>query len=160
MNASTDTDPTVAIYLDEAAELLHLLGQIEDWLIHCDNATFDDVTGFFDGTGQRPARGGRPDQPAGQPQPHTAAPTHGGRPVTRPTAPAIPDELDRLLRRMRLPYLRHTAPNMLATARAQRWDPAEVLRVLLAEEVTGRDTATRRIRRKTTAFPTGKTLAS
>ena len=48
------------------------------------------------------------------------------------------------MRRMRLPYLRTAAPDVLATARAQRWDPAEVLRVLLAEEVTGRDAATRR----------------
>jgi hypothetical protein len=39
------------------------------------------------------------------------------------------------MRRMRLPYLRKAAPDVLATARAQRWDPAEVL---LAEEVTGR----------------------
>jgi DNA replication protein DnaC len=76
------------------------------------------------------------------------------------TAPPIPDELDQLLRRMRLPYLRRNAPDVLATARAQRWDPAEVLRVLLTEEVTGRDAATRRMRRKTAAFPTGKTLAS
>ena len=55
--------------------------------------------------------------------------------MTRPTAPPIPDDLDRLLRRMRLPYLRKTAPDVLATARAQRWDPAEVLRVLINEEV-------------------------
>jgi DNA replication protein DnaC len=80
--------------------------------------------------------------------------------MTRPTPPPIPDELDLILRRMRLPYLRRAAPDVLATARAQRWDPAEVLRVLLAEEVTGRDAATRRMRRKTAAFPTGKTLAS
>jgi len=76
------------------------------------------------------------------------------------TAPAIPDELDRILRRMRLPYLRKAAPDVLATARAQRWDPAEVLRVLLAEEVTGRDSATRRMRRKSANFPTGKTFSS
>ena len=50
------------------------------------------------------------------------------------TAPPIPDELEQLLRRMRLPYLRRHAPDVLATARAQRWDPAEVLRVLIAEE--------------------------
>jgi DNA replication protein DnaC len=80
--------------------------------------------------------------------------------VTKPAAPPIPDELDALLRRMRLPYLRRSAPDVLATARAQRWDPAEVLRVLIAEEVVGRDAATRRMRRKTAAFPTGKTLAS
>lgn len=80
--------------------------------------------------------------------------------MTRPTPPALPEELERLLRRMRLPYLRKAAPDVLATARAQRWDPAEVLRVLIGEEVVGRDAATRRLRRKTAAFPTGKTLAS
>jgi DNA replication protein DnaC len=77
-----------------------------------------------------------------------------------PTAPALPDELDKLLRRMRLPYMRKTAPDVLATARAQRWDPAEVLRVLISEEVVGRDAATRRLRRATANFPTGKTLGS
>ncbi|MFQ5517483.1 MAG: IS21-like element helper ATPase IstB [Acidimicrobiia bacterium] len=61
---------------------------------------------------------------------------------------------------MRLPYMRHAAPEVLATARTQRWDPAEVLRVLLEEEVTGRDAATRRQRRKTAGFPTGKTFES
>ena len=64
--------------------------------------------------------------------------------VTAPAAPPLPEELTALLRRMRLPYLRDAAPEVLATARAQRWDPAEVLRVLLAEEVRGRDAATRR----------------
>jgi DNA replication protein DnaC len=77
--------------------------------------------------------------------------------MTRP-APPLPDELDKLLRRMRLPYLRAAAPDVIATAKAQRWDPAEVLRVLLAEEVIGRDAATRRIRRKSANFPTGKTF--
>jgi DNA replication protein DnaC len=80
--------------------------------------------------------------------------------VTTPSALPVPDELDRILRRMRLPYLRKAAPDVLATARAQRWDPTEVLRVLLSEEVIGRDAATRRMRRKQASFPTGKTLAS
>jgi DNA replication protein DnaC len=80
--------------------------------------------------------------------------------MSSPKAPAIPDELDVILRRMRLPYLRKAAPDVLATARAQRWDPAEVLRVLLTEEVTGRNSATRRTRRKTANFPTGKTFSS
>jgi len=80
--------------------------------------------------------------------------------VSSPKAPALPEELDLVLRRMRLPYLRKAAPDVLATARAQRWDPAEVLRVLLGEEVTGRGAATRRMRRKTANFPTGKTFSS
>jgi DNA replication protein DnaC len=80
--------------------------------------------------------------------------------INHPQAPALPEELERILRRMRLPYLRKAAPDVLATARAQRWDPAELLRVLLIEEVTGRDSATRRIRRKNANFPTGKTFSS
>ncbi|WP_203732578.1 ATP-binding protein [Streptomyces sp. SID12501] len=64
------------------------------------------------------------------------------------------------MRRMRLPYMRKAAPAVLATARAQRWDPAEVLRLPITEEVTGRDAATRRLRRHSANFPTGKTLGS
>ncbi|MFP5070835.1 hypothetical protein ACLFMI_14355 [Pseudonocardia nantongensis] len=59
------------------------------------------------------------------------------------------EEMLRLARRLRMPYLRQHAPDVLATARAQRWDPAEVLRVLLAEEITGRDEATIRVRAAT-----------
>lgn len=77
-----------------------------------------------------------------------------------PAAPAIPDELTVLLKRMRMPYVRAAAPDVLATAKAQRWDPAEVLRVLLVEEVKGRDDATRRMRRRSAGFPTGKTCSS
>jgi DNA replication protein DnaC len=61
---------------------------------------------------------------------------------------------------MRLPSVRAAAPEVLATARAQRWDPAEVLRVLLEEEIAGRDAATRRQRRKAAGFPAGKTFDS
>ena len=65
-----------------------------------------------------------------------------------------------MLRRMRLPYLRAAAPEILATARAQRWDPAEVVRVLIGEEIKGRDDATRRMRRKAAGLPAGKTFES
>lgn len=78
--------------------------------------------------------------------------------MNRPEPPPLPDELTAVLRRMRLPYARAAAPEVLATARAQRWDPAEVLRVLLVEEVAGRDVATRRQRRRSAGFPTGKTF--
>lgn len=77
---------------------------------------------------------------------------------TAPSAPPLPNDLDAVLRRLRLPYLRKHAPEVLATAKAQRWDPAEVLRVLLAEEAAGRDVATRAQRRKAAGFPSGKTL--
>jgi DNA replication protein DnaC len=95
--------------------------------------------------------------------PDTTMPKPPGRRAavtTTPTAPPLPAELATLLRRMRLPYLRAAAPDVLATARSQRWDPAEVLRVLMTEEVIGRDAATRRTRRKTANFPAGKTFAT
>jgi DNA replication protein DnaC len=75
-----------------------------------------------------------------------------------PTPPALDEELERLLRRMRLPHIRRTAPEVLATAKAQRWDPTEVLKVLLTEEVAGRDRSSLATRRARAAFPTGKTF--
>lgn len=78
--------------------------------------------------------------------------------VTAPPAPALPVELDRLTRRLRLPYLRAAAPGVIANAAAQRWEPAEVLRVLLAEEAAGRDRATIALRRRSSGLPAGKTL--
>ncbi len=47
---------------------------------------------------------------------------------------------------------------MLATARAQRWEPAEVLRVLLVEEVAGRDRSSAATRLAAAGFPAGKTF--
>jgi DNA replication protein DnaC len=78
--------------------------------------------------------------------------------VKPPAPPPLPDELDRLLRRLRLPYVRRAAPDVIATANAQRWEHAEVLRVLLAEEAGGRDQATIAMRRRSSGLPAGKTF--
>jgi DNA replication protein DnaC len=78
--------------------------------------------------------------------------------VRTPPPPPLPDEVDRLLRRLRLPYVRRAAPEVIATAASQRWEPAEVLRVLLAEEAAGRDHATISMRRKASGLPAGKTF--
>ena len=78
--------------------------------------------------------------------------------VKTPAAPPLPDELERLLHRLRLPYVRRAAPDVIATATAQRWEHAEVLRVLLAEEAAGRDQATIRTRRRASGLPAGKTF--
>src|SRR5438105_8319203 len=80
--------------------------------------------------------------------------------MSSPVPPPLPAELDALLRRMRLPHMRRTAPEVLATARAQRWDPAEVLKLLLNEEVAGRERSALATRRVEVAFPTGKTFAT
>ena len=75
-----------------------------------------------------------------------------------PAQPPLDPGLEALLRRMRLPYMRRIAPQVIATAKAQRWDPAEVLRALLAEEVAGRDRSALATRRARAAFPTAKTF--
>jgi DNA replication protein DnaC len=80
--------------------------------------------------------------------------------TTAPAAPPLPEDLAAVLKRMRMPYLRAAAPEVLATARSQRWDPTEVLRVLLAEEARGRDEATKAARRKAAGLPAGKTFDS
>ncbi len=74
------------------------------------------------------------------------------------TAPVLTAELDQLLRRLRLPHIRRHAAEVIATAKAQRWDPAEVLKVLLAEEAAGRERSALATRRAAAAFPTGKTF--
>lgn len=63
-----------------------------------------------------------------------------------------------LTKRLKLPHLRRALTDLIPTAKAQRWDPAEVVRVLLAEEAAGRDAANLRTRRKRAAFPAGKTF--
>src|SRR5699024_12370021 len=80
--------------------------------------------------------------------------------ATTMSSPPLPEDLTAVLKRMRMPYLRAAAPDVLAMAKAQRWNPTEVLRVLLAEEARGRDEATRAMRRKTAGLPAGKTFDS
>ncbi len=75
-----------------------------------------------------------------------------------PAAPPLPDDLEALLRRLRLPHIRRHAPQVIATAKAQRWEPAEVLRTLLGEEAAGRERSALATRRAAAAFPTGKTF--
>jgi DNA replication protein DnaC len=78
--------------------------------------------------------------------------------TTTMTAEAQVDELVGLCRRLRLPYIRHQVDDVVRTAKAQRWDPAETVRVLLQAEADGRDTATAENRRRRARFPTGKTF--
>lgn len=67
-------------------------------------------------------------------------------------------EATELTKRLKLPYLRRALTDLIPTAKAQRWEPAEVVRVLLAEEAAGRDAANLRTRRKRAGFPAGKTF--
>jgi len=77
-----------------------------------------------------------------------------------PADNAVIDEVVTLCRRLRLKYVREQAPEVMLTARAQRWDPAEALRVLLVSEAEGRDRSTIESRRRKAHFPAGKTFES
>jgi DNA replication protein DnaC len=68
------------------------------------------------------------------------------------------DQITALCRRLRLRYIREQAPDLLNTAKAQRWDPAEVLRVLLEAEAAGRDRSSTETRRRRARLPAGKTF--
>lgn len=68
----------------------------------------------------------------------TPLPTSDQPPAGVPAVPPLPPDLEALQRRMRFPRIRAQAPDILATARSQRRDCAEVIKALLVEEVTGR----------------------
>ncbi len=63
------------------------------------------------------------------------------------TSGAAFDEAITLTRRLKLPHIRQAMAEIIPTAKAQRWDPAEIVRALLAEEAAGRDAANLRTRR-------------
>jgi len=78
--------------------------------------------------------------------------------VQTPKPPPLDDHLEELLRSLRLPHIRREAPEVLATAASQRWEPAEVLRVLIEAEAAGRAEAAIGIRRRRSGLPAGKTF--
>src|SRR5699024_2114108 len=80
--------------------------------------------------------------------------------VVSAQAPVLDTEVEALMRRLKMPYARSLAPELLATAKAQRWEPVEVVRALLVEESRGRSAAMLATRRKQAGFPTGKTFES
>ncbi|MDV7246360.1 MULTISPECIES: IS21-like element helper ATPase IstB [Rhodococcus] len=79
------------------------------------------------------------------------------RTVTASTGDPLAEAIE-LTRRLKLPHIRRVLPDVIPTAKAQRWDPAELVRVLLAEETAGRDRANLHTRRKRAGFPAGKTF--
>ncbi len=77
--------------------------------------------------------------------------------MTAPT-PDLAADLDAGLRRLRLGAMRRLAPELLVTAKTQRWAPEEFLRTLVEAEITARDESNARTRLKTAGFPVTKTL--
>ncbi|XRQ08668.1 IS21-like element helper ATPase IstB [Actinomadura welshii] len=78
--------------------------------------------------------------------------------MTAATDPALPADLDAGLRRLKLSAVRRLAPELLVTARTQRWRPEELLRTLIDAELAARDASNTRTRMKAAAFPVIKTI--
>ncbi|MGN6243240.1 MAG: IS21-like element helper ATPase IstB [Motilibacteraceae bacterium] len=74
------------------------------------------------------------------------------------TPAPLPADLEHGLRRLKLASMRQVAPQMLATAKTQRWAPEELLRALVEVEITARDASNTRLRGKQACFPTIKTI--
>jgi DNA replication protein DnaC len=72
--------------------------------------------------------------------------------------PPLAADLTAGLRRLNLAAMRRLAPELLITARTQRWNPEEFLRTLIEAEITARDESNARTRMRQAAFPVTKTL--
>lgn len=82
------------------------------------------------------------------------------KPAAPQSIPELPADLDLALRRLKLAAIRRTAPEVLLTAKTQRWTPEEVVRTLVETEIAARDASNIRNRLKAAAFPVAKTLES
>jgi len=75
------------------------------------------------------------------------------------TPPPLAPDLEGGLRRLKLARMRSLAPELLQTAKTQRWTPEEVLRTLVEAEIAARDAANEQARLRQAGFPVAKTLA-
>ena len=73
-------------------------------------------------------------------------------------APALAPDLVAGLRRLKLAAIRRLAPEVLHTAKTQRWAPEELLRTLVEAEIAARDASNARARLRAANFPVTKTL--
>lgn len=78
--------------------------------------------------------------------------------MTAATPPALAPDLIAGLRRLKLAAMRRIAPELLLTAKTQRWAPEELLRTLVEAEVISRDASNARARMKAASFPVTKRL--
>lgn len=78
--------------------------------------------------------------------------------MTAASPEPLPADLEAALRRLKLAAMRTVAPELLVTAKTQRWTPQELLRALVETEITARDASNTRLRSKQASFPMVKTL--
>ena len=92
-------------------------------------------------------------RPAGRPGPAARGVCPRGRRMTAATTSSPAPDLEAALRRLKLAAIRRLAPEVLVTARVQRWAPDELLRTLLEAELGSRDASNARARLRAAGFP-------
>ena len=78
--------------------------------------------------------------------------------MTAATLPPLAPDLLTGLKRLKLARMRALAPELLQTAKTQRWAPEDLLRTLVEAEITARDNANQIARLKAAGFPVAKSL--
>ena len=78
--------------------------------------------------------------------------------MTATTPPPLPADLNEGLKRLKMAAMRRLAPELLLTAKTQRWKPEEFLRTLIEAEIASRDESNVRTRMRQAAFPVAKRL--
>ena len=73
--------------------------------------------------------------------------------MTATTPPPLPADLNEGLKRLKMAAMRRLAPELLVTAKTQRWKPEEFLRTLVEAEITARDASNTHTRRRLAGFP-------
>lgn len=72
--------------------------------------------------------------------------------------PPLAADLQAGLRRLKLATMREMAPQLLVTAKTQRWAPEELLRTLVQAQIESRDASNARARLRAANFPVAKRL--
>ncbi len=73
-------------------------------------------------------------------------------------AAVLEPDLEAGLKRLKLAAVRRMAPEVLRTAKVQRWPPDELLRTLVEAEIAARDASNESTRRKAAGFPVTRRL--
>ena len=72
--------------------------------------------------------------------------------------PVLAADLNAGLKRLKMAAMRRLAPELLVTAKTQRWSPEEFLRTLVEAEIAARDASNAATRRHQAGFPVTKIL--
>jgi hypothetical protein len=78
--------------------------------------------------------------------------------VTATSPPPLPADLNEGLKRLKMAAMRRLAPELLVTAKTQRWKPEEFLRTLIEAEIASREESNVRTRMRHASFPVIKRL--